>query len=57
MARIFTDRTKRNTVCLDGMNRARGFNNKGLVNEHRKPKAAYFAVKEAYKKFKAEENK
>lgn len=37
-----------------GMTRARGFNNKGIVNEHRKPKAAYFAVKNLYDKFKGE---
>lgn len=36
-------------TCLEaGINRARGFNNKGLLNEHRKPKQAYFAVKNAY---------
>ena len=28
--------------------RARGFNNKGILNEYRKPKAAYFAVKKMY---------
>ena len=38
-----------------GMTRARGFNNKGLVNEHRKPKASYFAVKKLYDEFKGEE--
>lgn len=32
-----------------GLNRARSFNNKGLVNEYRKPKAAYFTVKDFYK--------
>ena len=30
--------------------RARGFNNKGILNEYRKPKAAYFTVKEKYSK-------
>ncbi len=30
--------------------RARGFNNKGILNEYRKPKAAYFTVKEKYNK-------
>ncbi|MBE6762572.1 MAG: beta-glucuronidase [Ruminococcaceae bacterium] len=38
-----------------GMTRARGFNNKGLVNEHRKPKASYFAVKKLYDEFKGEQ--
>ncbi len=33
-----------------GLNRARSFNNKGLVNEYRKPKMAYFAVKDFYEK-------
>ena len=31
-----------------GYTRARGFNNKGILNEHRRPKAAYFAVKKCY---------
>ena len=31
-----------------GVARARGYNNKGLLNEHRNPKAAYFTVKEIY---------
>ena len=34
-----------------GLNRARGFNNKGLVNEYRRPKMAYGAVKKAYSEF------
>ena len=33
-----------------GLNRARGFNNKGIVNEYRRPKLAYGAVRKAYKK-------
>ena len=33
------------------LNRARGFNNKGVVNEYRKPKLAYYAVKEKYTRF------
>ncbi len=33
-----------------GLNRARSFNNKGLVNEYRKPKLAYRAVSDFYKK-------
>ncbi len=37
-----------------GMTRARGFNNKGIVNEHRKPKTSYFAVKKLYDEFKGE---
>lgn len=31
------------------INRARGFNNKGLLSEHRRPKTSYFTVKELYK--------
>ena len=38
-----------------GLNRARGFNNKGILNEYRKPKAAYHAVKTLYKRFAKEE--
>ncbi len=38
-----------------GLNRARGFNNKGILNEHRKPKAAYHAVKALYRCFAKEE--
>ncbi|MBR7132160.1 MAG: beta-glucuronidase [Clostridia bacterium] len=38
-----------------GLDRARGFNNKGIVNEYRKPKAAYFAVQKAYKALEREE--
>ena len=42
-------------TCLEvGLTRARCYNNKGLVNEHRNPKAAYFAAKELYHKFKSE---
>lgn len=42
-------------TCLEmGLNRARCYNNKGLVNEHRNPKAAYFAARELYRKFAAE---
>ncbi len=37
-----------------GINRARGFNNKGLVNEYRKPKLAYHVAKELFHKFKNE---
>lgn len=36
------------------INRYNAYNNKGIVNEHREPKAAYFAVKEKYLKFKDE---
>ncbi len=42
-------------TCLDmGLNRARCFNNKGIVNENRKPKMAYYAAKECYDRFAAE---
>lgn len=37
-----------------GMSRARGFNNKGILNEHRRPKSAYYAVQKCYKSFKNE---
>ena len=44
-------------TCLQaGLNRARGFNNKGIVNEYRKPKAAYFAIKKDYEAFKNEKH-
>ena len=33
-------------------NRARGFNNKGILDEYRRPKMAYFKVKELYESFK-----
>ena len=40
-------------TCRDmGLGRARCYNNKGLVNEHRNPKASYFVAKELYGKFK-----
>ncbi|MBQ8309983.1 MAG: beta-glucuronidase [Clostridia bacterium] len=43
-------------TCLEaGINRARGFNNKGLLNEYRKPKLAYLAAKNAYLAFAQEE--
>ena len=43
-------------TCLEaGINRARGFNNKGILNEYRKPKAAYHAVKKCYHDFAKEE--
>ena len=49
----FTDiRTSREM----GTDRARGYNNKGILNEHRNPKAAYFAARERFRKFN-EENK
>ncbi len=42
-------------TCLEvGITRARGYNNKGLLNEHRNPKASYFAVKDIYHRFAAE---
>ena len=34
-----------------GMSRARGFNNKGILNEHRRPKSAYYAVQRCYRSF------
>lgn len=45
-------------TCAEmGFSRARGFNNKGLLNEARRPKAAYYAVKSCYFDFLKEENK
>ncbi len=45
-------------TCLKaGINRARGFNNKGLLNEHRKPKLAYAEAKRLYLSFIEEEKK
>ena len=42
-------------TCLQaGLNRARGFNNKGLMNEHRKPKLAYYAAQKCYRRFMEE---
>ena len=40
-----------------GNDRARGFNNKGILNEYRKPKMGYFKVRENYTKFASEEEK
>lgn len=37
-----------------GITRARRFNNKGLLNEYRKPKLAYFAAQKCFKKFAEE---
>ena len=37
-----------------GLNRARHFNNKGLLNEYRRPKMAYHLVKKLYKGFAEE---
>ena len=42
---------------LNDLTRARGFNNKGLLNEYRQPKAAYFAARELYLSFAAENEK
>ena len=43
-------------TCPSGIRRAlsrpRSFNNKGIVNEYRKPKLAYYAVKQAFGKTK-----
>jgi beta-glucuronidase len=35
-----------------GLTRARGYNNKGVLNEYRCPKASYFAVKDIYNREK-----
>ena len=34
-----------------GLDRARSYNNKGILNEYRKPKMAYYAVKKCYHEF------
>jgi beta-glucuronidase len=39
------------------INRARYFNNKGILDEHRNPKAAYFTVKKLYQRFRKEPSK
>ncbi len=40
-------------TCIEmTLNRARGFNNKGILNEYRKPKAAYFKIRELYHKYR-----
>ncbi len=38
-------------TSFKNLNRARGFNNKGILNEYRKPKLAYDAVKKVYHEF------
>lgn len=43
------------TCLAAGINRARGFNNKGILNEYRKPKLAYHAVRRCYRSFQKEE--
>ncbi len=39
-----------------GNDRARGFNNKGILNEYRKPKMSYFKIRENHRRF-AEDKK
>ena len=36
------------------INRVRYFNNKGILDEHRNPKLAYFKIKELYEKYAKE---
>lgn len=38
------------------INRARYYNNKGIVDEYRNPKASFFKIKELYNKYASEEN-
>lgn len=38
-------------TSFKNLNRARGFNNKGILSEYRKPKLAYDAVKKVYHEF------
>jgi beta-glucuronidase len=43
-------------TCAEAtINRARHYNNKGVLNEYRRPKLAYYAVREAYRAFEQEE--
>lgn len=35
----------------NGLDRARGFNNKGMLNEYRKPKRAYYEAQRLYREF------
>lgn len=45
-------------TCAEmGFSRARGFNNKGVMNENRRPKAAYYTVQKCYRSFAEEESK
>lgn len=44
------------TCAEAGLSRARGYNNKGIMNEHRRPKAAYYTVRDCYHAFAKEEN-
>ena len=45
-------------TCAEmGLDRARGFNNKGVLNEYRRPKLSYGVVKELYERFSREEKK
>ncbi len=37
------------TSAENGLNRARGYNNKGLINEYRRPKQAYHTVRRIYR--------
>ena len=66
MSRFFDAQGKRETQELNGfwqfcdirtcpemvLNRARGFNNKGIVNEYRKPKMAYGAIRTLFHRFR-----
>ncbi len=48
-----------NTQNADYLGKPRGFNNKGIVNEYRLPKTAFFTIKDLYKKYntKAKEDR
>ena len=39
----------------NGLERARGYNNKGVLNEYRRPKMSFYAVQQAYRAFQKEE--
>ena len=44
----------RTSIAMD-LNRVRYFNNKGILDEYRNPKTAYFKVRDLYRKFAEEE--
>ena len=45
----------RTSTTMD-LNRVRCFNNKGILDEYRNPKIAYYTVRDLYNKFRDEEN-
>ena len=41
-------------TAVGELNRARSFNNKGIVDEYRRPKSSYFKIRELYHRFAEE---